>query len=125
MRRGELPKWTGRSYCHAAQCAGLKYRTPGDKARLVRILWDIVHHGGNQRKHDPTLEGLCNLCECQDSARHWMLECSAEENQQVGEQLFKELTDHLEAIDPKRERFRYDFSEGLIGLLGVYIIRSD
>jgi len=47
-----------------------------------------------------------------------MLECSAEGNQQMGEQLFKELTEHLEAIDPERETLRYAFSEGLIGLMG-------
>ena len=47
-----------------------------------------------------------------------MEECSAEGNKQMGEQLFKELADHLEAIDPQRERLRYAFSEGLLGLIG-------
>ena len=47
-----------------------------------------------------------------------MEECSAEGNKQMGEQLFKELTEHLEAIDPERETLRYAFAEGLIGLMG-------
>jgi hypothetical protein len=64
-KRGEPPKWTGRSYRHAALCAGLKHRSQGDKARLVRILWDMVYHEGNQKKYDPDSEGLCNLCSCQ------------------------------------------------------------
>ena len=96
---GRPPNWSGRSYSHAALCAELKYRTPGDKARLIRILWDLVHHGGNQRKYDPSVRGTCNLCLHQDSARHWMIECKAKGCRKIMRELSELMEEHLAKLD--------------------------
>ena len=47
------PKWSGgmqRSIQFACECAELKTKTEGDKARMIRILWDHFMHGGNYKK---------------------------------------------------------------------------
>ena len=44
------PKWSvplRRSINFATECAELKGRTHGDKARMLRIIWDHYQHGGN------------------------------------------------------------------------------
>jgi ribonuclease HI len=76
-QRMDAPKWAGRSYQHAALCAELQHRNKGDRARLLRIMWDLYYHGGTQKKFDCNNEGLCNLCSLPDSAEHWMMDCRA------------------------------------------------
>ena len=47
------PKWSGpmhRSINFATECAELKNRSQGDKARMLRLIWDHFQHGGNCRK---------------------------------------------------------------------------
>ena len=72
-----LPKWSGnlrRSSRFATECAEVVHKSKGDKARMLRIIWDHHMHGGNNLKMGLT-GGACNMCQEQDSAKHWISEC--------------------------------------------------
>ena len=104
------PKWSGpmhRSINFATECAELKTRSQGDKARMLRLIWDHFQHGGNCRKMGLT-EGECNLCKGEDSARHWISEClhtGAAASRAATEQAVEEHVTTLTITDPKLELF--------------------
>ena len=96
-----------RSISFATECAELKTRSQGDKARMLRLIWDSYQHGGNCHKMGLS-EGACNLCNGTDSTRHWMTECmhpAAVDSRAATE---KAIDDHLATlteIAPKVELF--------------------
>ena len=104
------PKWAGpmhRSVRFATECAELKTRSQGDKARMLRLIWDHFQHGGNCRKMGLS-EGACNLCNGVDSARHWMSECmhpGAVSSRAATEQAIEEHLATLTEQAPKLELF--------------------
>ena len=104
------PKWSGpmhRSINFATECAELKTRSQGDKARMLRLIWDHFQHGGNCRKIGLS-EGACNLCRGVDSARHWMSEClhpGTVTSRAATEQAIEEHLSTLTTTDPKLETF--------------------
>ena len=106
----EAPKWSGplrRSIQFACECAEMKSKTEGDKARMLRILWDHFMHGGNYRKMGIN-DGKCKLCQQPDSAQHWISHCahpaavaSRARTQTLVEDHLATLTEH----DPKVQHF--------------------
>ena len=104
------PKWSGtmhRSISFATECAELNTRSQGDKARMLRLIWDHYQHGGNCRKMGLS-EGACNLCNGTDSARHWMNECThsaAVNSRAATEKAIDEHIATLTDIAPKVELF--------------------
>ena len=117
MQRNEEPKWSGRSYQHAALCAELQHRNKGDRARLLRIMWDLYYHGGTQKKFDGKHEGLCNLCSLPDSAEHWMIECRAGDINtppiSYRTALGYELEEYLQGFEDQ-QTMEYKLAKGLV-----------
>jgi hypothetical protein len=117
VERKEEPKWCGRSYQHAALCAELQHRSSGDRARMLRIIWDLYYHGGTQKKFDYKQEGLCNLCSLPDSAEHWILECRAGDIDtpptSYRTALGLELEEYLNQYE-ERDSMEYRFAKTLI-----------
>jgi len=104
------PKWAGgmqRSIQFACECAELKTKTEGDKARMLRILWDHFMHGGNYKKMGIN-DGQCKLCKQNDSAQHWISHCThpnAVESRARTQTLVENHLATLTDIDPKVNHF--------------------
>jgi len=104
------PKWSGplrRSIRFATECAELRGRIQGDKARMLRIIWDHYQHGGNCRKMGIST-GACNLCNVMDSDRHWISECqhpTAVYSRTMTEEAVQAHLETLDTNDPLLERF--------------------
>ena len=117
VERNDEPKWCGRSYQHAALCTELHHRNKGDRARLIRIMWDLYYHGGTQKKFDHNHDGLCNLCSLPDSAEHWIMDCRAGDintpPQSYRTALGYELEEHLRSFE-NQDNIEYKFAQAII-----------
>jgi len=94
-------RWSGdmrRSVFYAGECAEVKHKNKGDKARMHRIFWDHYMHGGNRRKMGID-EGACNLCKRPDSARHWIEECPHEEAVASRKRTHDEVERHIATLE--------------------------
>ena len=76
--RGLERKWATRTMSFGAEAAELHLRTRGDQARMLRIAWDYTMHGGNQALFGIPGDHSCQQCGSEDSAEHWMGQCTAE-----------------------------------------------
>ena len=117
VERNDEPKWCGRTYQHAALCAELHHRSKGDRARLIRIMWDLYYHGGTQKKFDHNHDGLCNLCSLPDSAEHWIMDCRAGDintpPQSYRTALGYELDEHLQSFE-NQDTIEYKVAKAII-----------
>ena len=80
-RIGRHRNWTDRHMTFTAKLWKVKKVTPLARTRIMKIIYDQYWHGGNRSKslgqRDLIIneEAACDLCGCQDSQKHMILEC--------------------------------------------------
>ena len=87
-----------RSIRFATECAETQHKGKGDKARMHRIIWDHYMHGGNKLKMGIG-DGKCNLCQQQDSARHWIEDCTEAVTVELRRRTQNEIEAYIAQLD--------------------------